>query len=240
MLADTFRKNFPRRVTKGHHVIGLRRKTYVLFLLATAFVLTAGAYAIGQTGSQTTQDRLITNLTATLTAEESSRVDTAVISQSLRTMQTHLMVITVVVLVVMVSLALVFIEKIAKPIDQVGAAADKIAKGQLDALGSINSSGEVGKIADFMHDMAMDLQEILLLVWNHTGRNRQGLEHMSEMLRQHSNGDRLPDEFMERLTSLSREVEDLQRFIEAFDYYDVRLTHGKALAASDRETPVPS
>lgn|GEM_PF-4340690 len=240
MLADTFQKTVPRRSPSEQYAIGLRRKTYVLFMIAAALVLGAGAYAIGQAGSQISQDRLFNELTAALTAEESRRVDTTAISQSFRTMQTHLMIATMVVLAVMWCLALVFIEKVVKPIEHIGAAADKIAKGQLNALDAIHSTGEVGQITALIHDMAMNLQEVLLLVWNHTGRNRQRLELMTDMLRHYSDGDALPDKFMERFNRLSRDVEELQRFIEAFDFYDVRLTYGKALAAGDGETLVPS
>ncbi|CAB5115935.1 hypothetical protein D3OALGA1CA_2271 [Olavius algarvensis associated proteobacterium Delta 3] len=240
MRADTFRKRLTRRSPNAHRAMGLRQKTYMLFLVAAAIVLGAGVYAIDQTGSQTTRDRLIRDLTTTLSAEESQRVNTTAIVESVRRVQQHLMVATAAVLVVMLALVLAFIKKVIKPIDQVGEAADRIAKGQLGALAPIDDNGEVGKIAEHINDMAMNLQEILLMVWNHTGRNRQRLELMTEMLRQHSNGDSLPDEFVERLRVLSTEVEDLQRFVEAFDYYDVRLTCGKTLAASDRETPVPS
>jgi len=240
VLVDTFRKKATRSEPNTPRTPGLRRKAYMVFLVAAAVILAVGAYAVGQAGSRMPQSRLISDLTATLTVEGDQQVETAAIIQSFRTMQKVLIAATACVLAVMLAVVLVFIEKVAKPIDQMGEAAGKIAKGQLNALAPMDSSGEVGRIADMIHDMAMNLQEILLLVWNHTGRNRQRLELMAEMLKQHSNGNGLPEGFSERLTAVRKEVEELQRFVEAFDYYDVRLQYGKAQAASDRETPVPS
>jgi len=240
VLADTIHKNVPTDRHRVSRADGLRRKAYLVFLVAAIAILALGAYAIGQAGNHIHQTRLISDITATLTAEEIKRVDTTAITRSFRTMQTYLVVLTAGVLFVMLAAILVFIEKVAKPIDQMGAAADKIARGQLSALAPVDGNGEIGRIADLINDMAMNLQEILLLVWNYTGRNRQRLEGMAEMLKRHSNGDALPEGFAERLTVLQREVEDLQSFVEAFDYYDIRLAYGKAQAATDRKTPVPS
>ncbi len=213
---------------------GFQRKTIFLFLLALGLVMGVCAVMINQAGSDAARQQLVDSLTAGLPAAQAPRLDTSAVQQVLRDFQYRLGAAAAVFFAALLGVMLIAVRKVAKPIDELGHSAELIAGGQLEGIPPTPAYAEITKIATLINDLAMNLQEILLLTWNHTGEHREGLERLSDVLKQPGNGAMVADCRAE-VDVLRRQVEEMRKMVKAFDLYDVRISDTAVLTAMDGE-----
>lgn len=217
---------------------GFQRKTIFLFLAAAALLLVVSAGVIALTGSDHIQQRIVESLTQQLPASIAGNIDTSAVGRVLLQLQVALVAAAAVLLFALLVVMALVVRKVARPIDEMGSAAASIARGRLDALpdAKATDNGEIGKIAELIGDMALNLQEILLLAWNHTGQHQRSLKRLQEVLTR--NGDHAPtDECLAAIEELRRQTEEMRQTIQAFDFYDVRLSETAALPAAGGKSP---
>ncbi|MGD9358937.1 MAG: hypothetical protein PVH85_08700, partial [Desulfobacterales bacterium] len=85
-----------------------------------------------------------------------------------------------------------------------------------------------------INDLAIDLQEILLHVWNHTRQDIVLMERIAPILSSQPVVNGLPAQFKENFYLVKQDIEDMRDMVKAFNYYHVRLEEEKVLV---NETP---
>lgn len=125
--------------------------------------------------------------------------------------------------------ALLFFQtQVLKPLAGVQAATRQMTDGHLDRLHRICRADEIGRLTETVNDLAVNMQEVLLFVWNHSQESRELLERIAE--RAATPQDSVLEEDIERMRE---ENDSLKDIVTSFSYFEIRLEHERMLAESD-------
>uniref|UniRef100_UPI00405768D2 HAMP domain-containing protein n=1 Tax=Candidatus Electronema sp. TaxID=2698783 RepID=UPI00405768D2 len=128
--------------------------------------------------------------------------------------------------------AFLFQRQVLKPLADVKASAQEMTDGHLDRLSRIKRSDEIGRLAETINDLAVNMQEVLLFVWNHSQQGRELIEQASVRLESDS-ADAALAAVQEDLALLRQNNEDLRSIVTSFSYFEIRLEHERMMAESD-------
>jgi methyl-accepting chemotaxis protein len=128
-------------------------------------------------------------------------------------------------------LSFLMIRNIVSRLDEVTKVAGKIAKGHLNEVVPIHRFDEIGTIGRAFNDVAVNLQELLLLLWNQT---QNCLWHLDHANRNNEKNNKSSINFDERLQQMRQSLEDMQTMIRSFDFYGVRFEDEKLITRQDR------
>jgi len=122
----------------------------------------------------------------------------------------------------------VFRTQVLKPLADVQNAATQMSDGHLDRLSLVSRNDEIGRLAETVNDLAVNMQEVLLFVWNHSQESRMLLEQVATQTAAE------PDsELAENIEKMRNENESLKAIVTSFSYFEIRLEHERMLAESD-------
>ena len=219
----------------------LSKKIWFCFSLIVIITLPLIASLIYEVGSQRLHGQIVKSILGPPnTALSSSPVPAAKKSKTggaavvLKRLQNRMILVMSAVFLAVIVAFFVFMRRIIKPLDEIGRATFKMAHGQLDELVPVQENNEIGKIGKSINDLAIDLQEILLHVWNHTRQDIILMERIAPIMRSQSVGNGLPAQFKEDFYLVKQDIEDMRDMVKAFNYYHVRLDEEKVLV---NETP---
>ena len=234
MSADHPQKDVTPPTGQAGKPVGFQLKILLLSLLLLGLVGVSCAILIIQAGSSHSQQRLADSLTAQLPGVQARYLDMTVFNHTFRDLQYRLTALSALLVFTLVGGIFIMVRKVAKPIDEIGQAAESITGGHLDVVLPDHTFMEITKVGSLIQDLAMNLQEVLLLTWNHTVEQRESLQRLADVLAQTGNGTMAP-ECRAEIADLSRKVENMRAMVRAFDFYDVRLSEATLLSASDSE-----
>ena len=130
--------------------------------------------------------------------------------------------------------AFLFQRQVLKPLADVKASAQEMTDGHLDRLSRIKRSDEIGRLAETINDLAVNMQEVLLFVWNHSQQSRELLERASEQLEAAPAAESAAlAAVREDLALLRQDNEELRLIVTSFSYFEIRLEHERMMAESD-------
>jgi methyl-accepting chemotaxis protein len=118
---------------------------------------------------------------------------------------------------------------VIQPLARVHAAAQKMTDGHLDSLIRIGRQDEIDRLGESINDLAVNMQEILLFIWNHSRQNQELLEQTAAWL---DKPEPLPA-IQNDLEEMQRNNEELKAIVLSFSYFEIRLEHERMLAESD-------
>ncbi len=121
---------------------------------------------------------------------------------------------------------LLFRAQVLKPLAAAQKAARLMTDGHLDRLSRICRNDEIGRLTETVNDLAVNMQEVLLFVWNHSQESRRLLERAAERAEAES-------ELAEDIEKMREENENLKDIVTSFSYFEIRLEHERMLAESD-------
>lgn len=120
--------------------------------------------------------------------------------------------------------------RIARPMEKMAAAAGRMAEGYLGATIPGHPPNEIGRIGESVNGLAVNFQEVLILVWNQTesaiNRIRRTTRQMTPESDEHVSPDLMVD-----LKSAQQDLETMQMMVRSFDLYDVAINEGDVLTA---------
>lgn len=148
-------------------------------------------------------------------------------------LEDSLTILTIVLVCVLVLFMFFFIRNIIKPLNKLENLTREMADGRLDLLVQDNktASSSIGAIGENVNSLAMNLQEILLLVWNLSDHNLETVEQTLRVLS--TDGDIPREQIRANLESLKSELQQMQDLTQQFELFDVTLQGKKALAKDD-------
>jgi methyl-accepting chemotaxis protein len=219
----------------------LSKKMWFCFSLIIITTLPLIASLIYEVGSQRLHVQIVESIlgppntvlssSPVLLAKKSETGGAAIM---LKRLQNRMILVMSAVFLAVIVAFLVFMHRIIKPLDEIGRATFKMAHGQLDELVPVREPNEIGKIGESINDLAIDLQEILLHVWNHTRQDIVLMERIAPILSSQPVVNGLPAQFKENFYLVKQDIEDMRDMVKAFNYYHVRLEEEKVLV---NETP---
>ena len=129
-----------------------------------------------------------------------------------------------------------FIRKIILPLNKLEKMTREMADGRLDLIvqDNQNASCSIDTIGENVNSLAMNLQEILLLIWNHSEHN---LGVLAKALKNLDDGSGTPEDIKTDLQEIKRELLQMQELPKQFELFDVTLQGNKALAKDDTVNP---
>lgn len=116
--------------------------------------------------------------------------------------------------------------RLITPLERTAEAGRRMAEGRLDQMLPVQTPDEIGQISETLNTLGVNLQELIVLVWNQTGSSVRDLDHLRQGLP--------PQGAAEAAAVIGRLQQDLgtmQQMVKAFDLYDVVLTGTTAKAA---------
>lgn len=125
----------------------------------------------------------------------------------------------------LLAIPFLFIRNIVKPLEEVLNAARRITEGYLKETVPIRNKDEIGKIGEQINALSVNLQEILLHVWNHS-------RDSADILKRISCGD-LPSDMARDIAAVRQSMEEMQSMVKTFEYYDIRMDEDRLIAGED-------
>jgi methyl-accepting chemotaxis protein len=150
-------------------------------------------------------------------------------------LEDSLTIMTMALVSVLILFMFFFIRNIIKPLNKLEKMTREMADGRLDLLvqDSKNASCSIDVIGENVNSLAMNLQEVLLLVWNHSEHN---LETVEQALKTLDSAGEIPREQLRAgLQSLKAELRQMQNLPQQFELFDVTLEGKKALAKDETD-----
>ena len=148
-------------------------------------------------------------------------------------LENSLTIMTIAMVSVLIVFMFFFIRNIIKPLNKLEKMTREMADGRLDLLvtDSKNASCSIDVIGENVNSLAMNLQEVLLLVWNHSEHNLTTVEQALKTL---EGDNEIPrEQIRASLQSLKAELQQMQNLPQQFELFDVTLQGKKALAKDE-------
>ncbi|GEM_PF-1695199 len=123
----------------------------------------------------------------------------------------------------------VFMRYFLNPLKETTTAAKRIADGHLDETIPVRSCDEIGNVGQTINDIAVNLQETLLTVWNHTEQCSVAIDHIHDQISMQP-ANLISHETIKNLESLKQGMESMRTWVKEFDYYAVTIVEKKVLA----------
>ncbi len=209
----------------GRQTKSLRRKIRAGFLLAMLLTLLTG---VGLTIQLTGVDRNSPFAVREANAGGGDEAHTHLVQR----VRYGLIGGTLLALALLSALYLFVARRILHPLENTAMAARRMVDGRLDTTVPVQEADEIGRIGELFNDMGVNLQELLLLVWNQTGSALKALEGIHQQL-ENQQADPEENVIRSHLQSARQNLGTMQTVARSFDLYDVLLTGHKAVAMED-------
>jgi methyl-accepting chemotaxis protein len=132
-----------------------------------------------------------------------------------------------------------FIRHIVRPLSELENMTREMADGRLDRLvaNSRKAGGPIAAIGENVNTMAMNLQEVLLLVWNFSEHNLATVEKTLATLA--AAGEIPREQLRGELQTIQSELQQMRDLAQQFELFDVTLQGKKALAKDEHTSCQP-
>jgi len=125
----------------------------------------------------------------------------------------------------LLAIPFLFIRNIVAPLEELLSVSRKITEGYLKETVPIRNKDEIGKIGEQINALSVNLQEILLHVWNHS-------RDSADILKRISYGG-IPSDMASDIAAVRQSMEDMQSMVKTFEYYDIRMDEDRLMAEED-------
>lgn len=128
-----------------------------------------------------------------------------------------------------------FRRKIIVPLEHIDSAVQGMIEGQLDRPIPTKSGNEIDRVAERINDLAINMQEVSLYIWNHTQQNINFLDSLSEPANGQPEEEGVPSHVNNVIVQMRRENEELKDVLGAYSYFEVKLENEKMVSAPCRD-----
>ncbi|MCI5220406.1 MAG: HAMP domain-containing protein [Candidatus Electrothrix sp. LOE2] len=129
---------------------------------------------------------------------------------------------------------------IIKPLAEMRAASRLMADGHLERLNYMKRADEIGSLGENINDLAVNMQEVLLFVWNHSRLSRDLLENIADDLNFSLNTEKSgsgPENGIHKdISKMYHNNEDLKSIVLSFSYFEIKLENEKMVSDYQQES----
>lgn len=216
----------------------LHKKTLVFFSL---LILLASLLSIAAVYHYNRGEAILDSFAAansrTATVPEAADFDSEARARSHVSLESSLTVMAIILAGVLVLFMFFFIRNIIQPLAKLEKITRDMADGRLDrlVLDNEHTTGSIGAISENVNALAMNLQEVLLLVWNLSDHNLGTVEMTIEDLEKNDE-----EQARAHLRQIKAELEQMQDLTRQFEFFDVTLRDNMALAKDNTRNSQPN
>jgi len=204
---------------------------WLFSFLALIVPLFVGAGLVLQLNSDDFQARIIAAISSQLHTPL-GEIDRQPVKVLLQEIQIPLLSILVFILAGSGLALTLFYRYLLHPMDQMAVTARRIIEGNLDLSMPEYSCYEVNELGRSFNDLSMNLQEVILLVWNYLRDSSKVIDRMIEDETLQGKGE-MPQSMRQDLTAIRGEMRTIEQVITSFDLYDVQIIDQRAMAGSN-------
>ncbi|MCI5125229.1 MAG: HAMP domain-containing protein [Candidatus Electrothrix sp. AR5] len=154
-----------------------------------------------------------------------------------------LSVILLFLLSVQVAAMIYFKRNIIKPLAEMQAASRLMADGHLETLNYMKRADEIGSLGENINDLAVNMQEVLLFIWNHSQLSYDLLGKIADDLNfsldtEKPAGSGIENGIQKDISKMHRNNEDLKAIVMSFSYFEIKLEDEKMVSDYQQESGV--
>lgn len=157
-----------------------------------------------------------------------------------RIIHASLCVILFFLLNVQIAAMIYFKRNIIKPLAEMQAASRLMADGHLETLNYMKRADEIGSLGENINDLAVNMQEVLLFVWNHSRLSRDLLENIADDLNfsldMEQSGSGSENGIQKDISKMHHNNEDLKSIVLSFSYFEIKLENEKMVSDYQQES----
>lgn len=185
-----------------------------------------------QLDSDDFQDRIIATVSTQLSASPGEEVDSAPVQSLLKKLQAPLLAILLFCLTGSILALILFYRYLIRPIDAMTSTAHRIIDGDLELSMPESRCREVNDLGRAFNDLSINLQEVILLVWNYLKDSSGKLDQILQS--DHLDGkEKFPAPMRQDLMAMRGEMKTIEKVITSFKLYDVQIIDERAMAGSN-------
>lgn len=143
---------------------------------------------------------------------------------------------------VQIAAMIYFKRNIITPLAEMQAASRLMADGHLETLNYMKRADEIGSLGENINDLAVNMQEVLLFVWNHSRLSRELLENIANDLNfsldTEKPGFKIENGIQKDISKMHRNNEDLKAIVMSFSYFEIKLEDEKMVSDYQQESGV--
>ncbi len=162
--------------------------------------------------------------------------------ETIKVIHASLCVILLLLLSIQAAAMIYFKSNIVKPLAEMQAASRLMADGHLETLNHMKRADEIGYLGENINDLAVNMQEVLLFVWNHSRLSRDLLENIAGDLNFSLDTEKadsiLENDIQKDITKMHRNNEDLKSIVMSFSYFEIKLEDEKMVSDYQQEPGV--
>ncbi|MEN8189557.1 MAG: HAMP domain-containing protein [Thermodesulfobacteriota bacterium] len=125
--------------------------------------------------------------------------------------------------------------KIIASLEEVESRVLHMSGGNFDKQVHVQAEDEIGRVGGRINDLAMNMQEVLLTLWNHSQENNRLLDRIDNNIAEQQKKGALPEVLSNDLAELRLYNESLREIVRSFNYFEVKLEDDKMISDYDGE-----
>ncbi len=215
---------------RRNRIPNIRKKILIHFSFVFFVIFLIGVGLIHEVRGDRLQKEIAEAIVRQFPADDNRFLDMSEVTNILERVQDRVILGISVLFLCVIASMYVFMRYFVRPLDNMGKTVYQMNQGHLDEMVSVCANSEINKIGELINDLAINLQEILLHVWSHTGQDRILLDRIVKVCCTKSGGNGIPEEIKDDLRIVRQDIEDMQNMVKAFDYYNVRIEKEKIIA----------
>jgi methyl-accepting chemotaxis protein len=119
---------------------------------------------------------------------------------------------------------------VVKPLKELRRTLSRMSQGHLEEPVPRSRLNQIGGIGDLVNDLAADLQEVLLHIWNHTSHDLSLLNRIAAGFGEDSRVNGISPEIRKDFDFVRRDIENMQAMVKAFHLYRVQIVNEKVVS----------
>ena len=135
--------------------------------------------------------------------------------------------VLVVLLCCLVGGMIFFLRSIITPLENIVNAVQRMSEGSLDKPIPTQTVDEIGLVGGHINDLAMNMQEILLYLWNHVRENTTLLDSVAAQLKGLREDQTALAGISADFARMREDNEELKSIVHSFSYFEVILEKEK-------------
>ncbi len=123
-----------------------------------------------------------------------------------------------------------FQRTVVQPLVELRESVDQMIDGHLDTQLRIRSSDEIGQLCQSINDQAMNLQEVLLYVWNHVQRSWVRMSEVNTLCGSDSPTEEIQEMIQGVIAAVEQDNEDLKGLVRLYNFFEVKVEEEKLVS----------
>jgi len=211
----------------------LRKRLTLFFAIMIFAIFSVSIIFMYEIGSDLFLKQIYESITSQLPEYEKPHVNITAALPVVKDLQYRMALITGCIIFCLCITFFVLIRSLLNPLNEMLKITRRMAEGHLNETVDVRSNDELSKIGENINDLGVNLQEILLHVWNHTADVIKILEQIKKNI-PYQNDGKVSRQIEADIEQINQSMNDIQLLIQGFDLYDIHLDHGKVTADEKR------